>query len=196
MRDLIFFSYSHRDDKWLQVFLEVLQPLIRKNQIKIWNDKQITPGMKWRDEIKDALQKAKVAVLLITPSFLASDFIAWEELPELLRASEEEGLTILPVIVSASLYRYSSIAEYQAANDPMIPLDAIPKSRRNAKVVEICEKIATAFRSNEKPFVDRTTDTVHPLQMRDPSRFQLALSQDPKTLEVETEKSRRLDEYD
>jgi hypothetical protein len=144
VRDKVFFSYSHKDRKWLEKFQTMLKPLERNEKIVVWNDKQIRAGDRWKEEIQKALASAKVAVLLVSPHFLDSDFIAEHELPPLLNAAKEAGLTILWVSVSHCLHTETEIAEYQAANDPARPLDSLSTSEQNRVIAEICEQIKAA----------------------------------------------------
>ena len=120
-------------------------PLVQQEKFRPWSDAQISPGADWRKEIQEALACAKVAVLLVSPHFLASDFIAKEELPPLLKAAEQGGLTILWIAVSASLYTETEIAKYQAVNDPFRPLDSFKQSQVHQELVHICEHIKRAM---------------------------------------------------
>lgn len=143
-REQVFFSYSHKDKRWLELFQIALKPLIRANQISAWDDTKIKAGDIWRDEIKQALASAKVAVLLMSMNFLNSDFIAENELPPLLEAAQKEGLKILLVIVGHSLFDETELGRYQAVNDPSRPLASISAASREKEIVRICKEIKSA----------------------------------------------------
>lgn len=137
----IFIAYSHKDKHWLERLQIMLRPLVNSNQLTTWDDTQLLAGSEWFKEIQIALSSAKVAILLVTPDFLASNFIIEHELPRLLKANKKKGLTILWIAVSASLYEETEIAKYQALNDPARPLDSLTRSERNQVLVKICQQI-------------------------------------------------------
>lgn len=122
----------------------MLKPLMRDDKILIWDDTRIKPGTEWRDQIEATIASSSVAVLLVSPYFLASDFIDRHELAPLLETAKKAGLTILWIPVSASLYQVTEIAKYHAAHDPSEPLDSLSPPEQNQALVKICEKIKAA----------------------------------------------------
>ena len=132
--NLLFISYSHRDMTpvdWLDRLKLYLAPLLRQEQVDIWDDTRIEVGHEWRLEIKTAMDRATAAILLVGPGFLASDFIAQQELPGLLDAAATRGIKIYPLVVGFCGYKSSPLGSYQAFNDPDMPLEALPPADQN-----------------------------------------------------------------
>ena len=143
-RDQVFISYSHKDKKLFDQLQTSLKPLIRDKKISVWDDTKIKSGDKWREEIQKAIVSARVAVLLVSPDFLACDFIAENELHPLLEAAEQEGLKILWVALRHSVYADTEIERYQAVNDPSKPLAGLSGANREKEIVRICGEIKSA----------------------------------------------------
>src|SRR5262245_62174948 len=75
--ELVFVSYSHsrEDIDFRDRFLVMLKPLVRNKRLEVWADPYIEVGDIWRREIDTALKHAGLGLLLVSPDFLASDFI-------------------------------------------------------------------------------------------------------------------------
>ncbi len=108
----IFICYAHKDNenpdaskRWLDRLLEHLAPLELQGQADIWSDKEIELGAEWHDKIQTTLQQVKAAVLLVSPSFLASKYIRNSELPVLLKNAKDKGVVILPILLRQCLWR-------------------------------------------------------------------------------------------
>lgn len=142
-RNHVFISYSHKDARFLNELLTHLAPLQRTGRVSAWSDRQIQPGSDWSADIAHALKRTRVAVMLVTKDFLASDFIHEHELGPLLREAEKGGVTILWILVRACSYRHTPLKRYQAAIPPDKPL-ALMKSERDGAWVKICERIIDA----------------------------------------------------
>lgn len=146
MRDQVFVSYSHRDAAWLERLQVYLSPFERRGQVRRWDDTLIAPGRMWEQEILDALARAKVAVLLVSADFLASDFIARVELPRLLGAAEDEGVTIIPLVLDACNFeRIPELAQFQSVNQPSQPLETLDTSAQKAVLAKLAAAIADAL---------------------------------------------------
>jgi formylglycine-generating enzyme required for sulfatase activity len=157
-RDQLFISYSHVDRDWVERLQTMIRPLVRSHGLRLWDDSQIRPGDKWRQEIEMALAAAKVALLLVSSDFLASEFVTNSELPQLLTAAEEEGLCILWVPLRPSLVGRTPIDAYQALLDPARPLVRMDPVEQEEALVEIALAIekALAPRQDSPPAAAKT----------------------------------------
>ena len=90
-RDRIFVSYSHQDAAWLKRFQIMLQPAHRVRPLELWSDREIEAGEDWKSKIDKAIETARVALLLVSDDFLASEFIFSEELPRILKRHQSGG---------------------------------------------------------------------------------------------------------
>ena len=139
----VFISYAHKDDQhWLDTLLSHLSLLQRQHGIEIWTDRNIEVGARWHETIQSELDRAKVAVLLVSPDFLASNYIANDELPKMLQAAESEGMTIFWIPLRPSAYKHSPIAAFQSAHSPARPLSGLSDPDLDQAFVDIGEKLA------------------------------------------------------
>jgi formylglycine-generating enzyme required for sulfatase activity len=123
----VFISYSHADRAWVERLQRMLAPLLRGSgqELRLWDDSRIEPGTKWRDAIETALAQARVAVLLVSDNFLASEFVMGQEVPKLLAAAKAEGVRVLWVSLSPSFVEETDIHHYQAVLPPSRHLEAM-----------------------------------------------------------------------
>ena len=95
----IFFSYSHKDEKYrdeLEVHMAMLK---RSGAIETWHDRKILAGENWDDKIKEQLMQADIVLLMLSPDFLNSDYIWDQELGLLKDRKTKEGdkLKVTPI---------------------------------------------------------------------------------------------------
>jgi TIR domain len=148
IRDQVFISYGRADQSpidWLSKLQLHLGLFKRQGVVDVWDDKRIETGSQWQEQIKQAIERAKVAVLLVGPGLLGSKFISEHELPPLLQAAETEGVKIFPLIVGYCGYKKSELEPFQAFNDPDHPLEALLPAEQNKILRDLAAAIEEAF---------------------------------------------------
>jgi len=138
----LFVSYSHQDARFLEQLQVHLVPYTRNETVEYWVDNKIPSGANWKETIFAALKEASLGLLLVSPDFLASDFVFKHELPQLLQKR------VLWVSIRPSSYDQTQISVYQALNQPDKPLSGMTKAQRDKAWVNICRSIQSALSSS------------------------------------------------
>jgi len=147
LRKNVFVSYSHQDREWLERLKVHLAPYLRGEALHLWDDTKIKPGSSWAADIQQEIDNARAAILLVTPTFLASNYIFEVELPRILsRASSD--LAVLWVPVAPSAYEATPLAQIQALHDPTKPLSTLSLPKQDAALVEISNRIVAVMDIN------------------------------------------------
>lgn len=144
-RDRVFISYSHVDKNHLAQLRKHLNVYERQEQIDTWDDTKIVPGAKWKEEISKSIERARVAILLVSVDFLTSDFIQENELPPLLAAADSEGAQILIVVLRPCAFEDTGLSQFQAVNSPSKPVASLSKVGQDSVWTKVARLVRDAF---------------------------------------------------
>ena len=120
----VFISYSHKDEG-LKEELEIhLSALTRQKKIKPWQDRAIEAGTEWDDASKSELESAQIILLLVTPRFMASNYIHDIELSRAMERHKAGTARVIPIILKPVDFKGTPFEKLQA-----LPKDAKPVTR-------------------------------------------------------------------
>jgi hypothetical protein len=102
----------------------------------------IGAGQDWFIAIDRNLRAAKLAVLVISADFLASDFVVRQEVPRLLEQHEKAGMRLFPVIArDCDWGAVGWLARLQMRPTDARPLEDFPQSRMNRELANIAREV-------------------------------------------------------
>ena len=99
-RPNVFISYSHKDEVWKDRVVAHLRVLEMEGALDVWDDRRIGAGHDWRPEIEQAIERAEIAILIVSKNFLTSKFIREQELTKILAGRTEGRLRVIPRLPS------------------------------------------------------------------------------------------------
>lgn len=127
-----FVSYSHQDNKFLDILHKHLAQLKREGMLTTWTDREIHAGSQLDAEIETAITSSSIFIALISPDYIASNYCYEREFQKALSLQESGQLTIIPVIVEPSDW----------LNTPFQKFKALPK---DGKAISLWDNVNTAF---------------------------------------------------
>ena len=141
----VFVSYAHEDEQLRDKLFDHLGGLRSGGYISAWSDGQIVPGQEWASAIIRRLDEADIILMLVTSSFLGSQYIGRVELVRALERHRCGEAIVIPVILKP--------ADWQTAG--LEGLQALPK---DGKAVSTWPDQDTAFLDIARG-LRRTVDT-------------------------------------
>jgi hypothetical protein len=138
----IFFSYSKKDALY-RAELEVhFAALKRSGKIDTWSDVDLEPGQEWDKKIKTELERADIVMLLLSPDFMATDYIWNTEIPKAI----EQGKAVVPVFLRPcdwheTLYQVDKYTALPAKGDWIVQNAKPNRDEGYLKVVEGIKKL-------------------------------------------------------
>ncbi|KYF75481.1 hypothetical protein BE17_33675 [Sorangium cellulosum] len=110
----VVFGYSRRDDEYRDRLHVHLTPLRRQGLIDTWHDALMDPGVNVRAAVNDRFDAADIVLLLISASFLASDFSYGDVMQRVLARHNAGETRVVPILLSPCDWQGSPYGELQA----------------------------------------------------------------------------------
>jgi len=138
----VFISYSHRDQRLAERLRDHLAPLKQRELISDWYDRKIEPGEDWSETINEQLNGCKLVLLLLSPSFFASEYCMGVEVKQALVLHDNGEARVIPILLRDVEWAGTSLARLQA-----LPPNARPVVRwrdRDQALREVARGIGQA----------------------------------------------------
>ncbi|WP_435949747.1 TIR domain-containing protein [Psychrobacter sp. DM8] len=147
----LFISYAHKDENFKENLEEHLSSLKRQGVIEAWNDRDITAGQKWEDEIDNNISNADLILLLISASFNNSDYCSSKEVQQAIQQHNQGDSVVIPVILRPCDWHDLPFSKFQG-----LPKDGMPIAKWGDEdeawlnVIEGLKKAIKDFNSKKK----------------------------------------------
>src|SRR5262245_5466127 len=157
----IFYSYSHKDEKYRNDLASSLALMKRQGLIREWYDRDLVPGDKWEDKIFGELESADLILLLVSRDLINSDFIWGQELKRAMDRDAAGEARVVPIVIRPAEWQGSPLGALQA-----LPKNAKPVTlwqNRDSAWLDVANGIRKAIGELHAGVKSKTTRTVTPV---------------------------------
>jgi nucleoside phosphorylase len=147
----LFISYSADDEKFKEELETHLVMLRREGTIRPWHSQQTGAGLEWEKEISDLIDRSQIILLLISPSFLASDYLYDKEMQHAMERHQSGDARVVPIIIRSANIGETPFNKLQALPRNLQPVD----TQRNrdaiwAKIAQEIRDVCNNLRKSQK----------------------------------------------
>jgi len=143
----IFVGYSRADAEWTGRLCQMLAPFLRDGDIelKLWIDDEGAQTDEVRHQkLQSALESAGAAIILVSASFLGSEYITEHALPKVKRLAADGKIQLFWVYVSHAPYEVAKLEPSEAGHDISQPLYALAPDEQDAILLKVARDIKAA----------------------------------------------------
>lgn len=174
-----FVSYAHKNKVIVKSFIEKLDDVLApsKNfEYSRWQDTDLIVGEDWKNQILEAIAKCEFGLLLISPAFLASRFIAKSELTKFV-SGEKASVPVMLQPVDFERHDLKGLEKKQIFRFPQYG-PGTPKAYSECKSHRRDAFILELFRQIERKLEKRAKEPISIIEQIDPLKdlriFELA----------------------
>jgi hypothetical protein len=120
----IFISYTREDESLRDELIKHLSMMRREGLVRLWHDREIVAGTDWEKDLDEHLEQAKIILLLVSSSFMASDYCYGIEMERAMERYDGGEAVVIPIILRPVDWSTAPFHRIQA-----LPRDAKPVTR-------------------------------------------------------------------
>jgi hypothetical protein len=143
----IFISYARSDARKAEAIAAHVRQLEAQGLAEVWFDRNLEVGELWEQRILEEVQRSGVVLLLVSPAYLTSEFVAGSELP-LIQEVATLGARAIPVIIAPCQWRahryISSLEKFPPGDKELAAPETITFGRQVEELVALLRPIALA----------------------------------------------------
>lgn len=113
----LFISYSSRNSEFIKRFVTHLDVFKANGDIEPWYDRMIDPGTRWDESIRREMHSSDVVIFLLSPDFLATEYIMKTEIPLAIKQAEQTKINFFFIQLQDCLWDRTELGRFQQTAD-------------------------------------------------------------------------------
>ncbi len=160
-----FISYSHKDADLLTQLHEHIAVLQRQNLIQMWTDRKIAPGDVIDEHVKAELEQAQLYLVLVSSSFIASNYCIEKEFARAIERQKEGHARIVPIILRECDWEIPELKQFKALPEDGKAVTSRHWHSQDEAFSNVVQRLRTIL---EKPFGKEPSSESHELKAAKP----------------------------